>query len=238
MVNVICMKWGTKYGPEYVNTLRSMLSRHLTQPHRFICFTDDGTGIGPGVEIKPLPTMNLPADKERGWRKLSTFESPFSDLKGQVLFLDLDICITDNLDCFFEHPGEFCIIHDWAKPWRITGNSSIYRFEAGAHPDLLDYFLKNIDLVKAEVRNEQEYLTREMHRKGLLTYWPKEWCVSFKYSCLAPFPLNLIRDPRLPAGAKVVVFHGNPNPPEAVLGKSKNLYRHVRPTPWVAEHWR
>ena len=57
----------------------------------------------------------------------------------------------------------------------------------------------------------------------LVTYWPEEWCVSFKHSCLATFPLNLFQTPRLPAGAKIVVFHGNPNPPEAVVGKSKPL---------------
>lgn len=238
MVNVICMKWGTKYGPEYVNTLRSMLSRHLVRAHRLVCFTDDGTGIGPGVEILPLPAMNLPPDKERGWRKLSTFQSPFGDLRGPVLFLDLDIVIIDSIDCFFDHPGEFCIIHDWAKPWRTTGNSSVYRFEAGAHPELLDTFLQNIDQVKREVRNEQEYLTREMQRIGILAYWPKEWCVSFKYGCLPAFPLNLVQTPRLPQGARIVVFHGNPNPPEAVVGKGKGIYRFVRPTPWVSEHWR
>jgi len=237
MVNVICMKWGVKYGPEYVNKLRSMLRRHLTQPHRLICFTEDGSGIGAGVEIMPLPAMDLPPGKERGWRKLSTFCSPLFDLKGPTLFLDLDIVLTGNIDCFFEHPGEFCIIHDWAKPWRITGNSSVYRFEAGAHPEILDYFLKNIDRVKGEVRNEQEYLTREMHRLGLVTYWPKEWCVSFKHSCLPTFPLNLVKTPQLPIGAKVVVFHGTPNPPDAVVGNGKGIYRYVRPTPWVGEHW-
>jgi hypothetical protein len=227
-----------KYGPEYVNTLRAMLSRNLVRPHRLICFTDDGTGIGPGVEIKPLPAMDLPPGKERGWRKLSTFAAPLMDLAGPTLFLDLDIVITGSMDCFFEHPGEFCIIHDWAKPWRITGNSSVYRFEAGAHPEILEYFLRNIDAVKSEVRNEQEYLTREMHRRGILTYWPKDWCVSFKHSCLPVFPVNLFKTPVLPPLAKVVVFHGNPNPPEAVVGKGKGLYRYVKPTPWVAEYWR
>jgi hypothetical protein len=29
--NVICMKWGTKYGPEYVNRLYAMVRRHLTR---------------------------------------------------------------------------------------------------------------------------------------------------------------------------------------------------------------
>ena len=28
--NVICMKWGTKYAPEYVNRLYAMVRRHLT----------------------------------------------------------------------------------------------------------------------------------------------------------------------------------------------------------------
>ena len=34
-VNVICMKWGTKYGPESVNRLYKGVQRHLKRPHRF-----------------------------------------------------------------------------------------------------------------------------------------------------------------------------------------------------------
>jgi len=238
MANIICMKWGTKYGPEYVNRLHSMVSRHLSLPHRFVCFTEDRTGIVPGVECLPLPEMNLPPGKERGWRKLSTFVSPLFDLTGPTLFLDVDIVITGSLDAFFTHPGKFLIIHDWARPWRITGNSSVYRFEANAHPEILDFFLENIDRVKREVRHEQEYLSREMHRQGLLGYWPKGWCVSFKYGCIPTFPLNLFRPPTIPAGASVIVFHGHPHPDEALAGGGKKLIRRVLPTPWIAEHWR
>ena len=165
MANIICMKWGTKYGPEFVNRLRSMVRRHLKRPHRFVCFTDDATGLDADIECLPLPPMDLPPGKERGWRKLSTFCNPLADLSGPTLFLDIDIVIVGPLDDFFDHPGEFCIIHDWVRPWRITGNSSVYRFEAGAHPEVLSYFLANIDRVKSEVRNEQEYLSREIHRQ-------------------------------------------------------------------------
>lgn len=238
MVNVICMKWGVKYGPEYVNKLRSMVRRHLSRSHRFICFTDDGTGLTPDIEVLPLPVMDLPPGKERGWRKLSTFTAPLADLTGPVLFLDVDVVIVASIDCLFDHPGKFCIIHDWAKPWRITGNSSVYRFEANAHPDLLAHFLAHIDQVKQEVRNEQEYLTREIHRQGQLTYWPKEWCVSFKHNCQPVFPLNFIQTPQIPPGARIVVFHGHPNPDEAVIGKGRGLLRHVKPTPWIDQHWR
>jgi hypothetical protein len=233
------MKWGTKYGPEFVNKLYSMVERHLTVPHRFICFTDDSTGLHAGIETKPLPPMDLPPGKERGWRKLSTFNAPLDDLTGPTLFLDIDVVIVGSLDEFFEYrPGEFCIIHDWQKPWRVTGNSSVYRFEAGAHPELLAHFLANIDRVKKEVRNEQAYLSRELFRQGKLNYWPKGWCASFKYGCMPKFPLNFFRVPRLPSGVKVVVFHGLPNPDDALIGKGSGLLRHVLPTPWIADYWK
>ena len=44
MKNVICMKWGDKFGPEYVNRLHRMVEKNLTIPHRFVCFTDNGDG--------------------------------------------------------------------------------------------------------------------------------------------------------------------------------------------------
>ena len=32
--HVICMKWGRKYGPEYVNRLYAMVRRHHAQKQR------------------------------------------------------------------------------------------------------------------------------------------------------------------------------------------------------------
>ena len=140
MVNVICMRWGTKFGPEYPNRLHAMVSRHLKRPHRFICMTDDARGMSAGIEARPLPDFDDPGGPERGWRKISTFRRPLFDLVGPTLFLDLDIVIVDSIDPLFDHAGEFLIIKDWVRPWRPTGNSSVYRFEVGAHPELLDRF--------------------------------------------------------------------------------------------------
>ena len=41
--HILCMKWGTKYGPEYVNRLYAMVRRHLSGDFRFVCLTDDST---------------------------------------------------------------------------------------------------------------------------------------------------------------------------------------------------
>ena len=56
-VNVICIKWGDKYGNDYVNTLYSMVSRNLSLPYRFVCFTDEAEGIRDEVEVKPIPKI-------------------------------------------------------------------------------------------------------------------------------------------------------------------------------------
>ena len=48
--HVICMKWGTKYGPEYVNRLYAMVRRHLSGPFNFVCLTDNAAGIRPEVQ--------------------------------------------------------------------------------------------------------------------------------------------------------------------------------------------
>jgi hypothetical protein len=152
--------------------------------------TDDATGLDAGIDARPLPDFDDPGGPERGWRKISTFRRPLFDLEGPTLFLDIDIVIVGNIDCLFSHPGEFLIIKDWARPWRPTGNSSVYRFEAGAHPELLAKFMTEHAAIRREVRNEQEYISRELHRAGKLSYWPREWCVSFKYQCMAKFPMN------------------------------------------------
>lgn len=99
---IICMKWGTKYEAEYVNRLYRMVSRHLTLPFKMVCLTDDSTGIYPEISCYPIPELNLPPNlPERGWKKLTTFKPDLYGLKGTALFLDIDIVIVDNIDCFF-----------------------------------------------------------------------------------------------------------------------------------------
>lgn len=68
---VVCMKWGTKYGADYVNRLYNMCARNLTIPFKFVCYTDNGDGMLEQIDVRPLPEMDLPAGPERGWRKLS-----------------------------------------------------------------------------------------------------------------------------------------------------------------------
>ena len=243
-VNVLCIKWGRKYGPEYVNKLHAMVSRHLTRPFRFVCLTDDARGIDPRIEVKAIPQVGFPEFDTRqawtfghGWLKLTSFANPLYDLSGRTLFLDLDIVIVDNIDGFFDQTGAFCVIREWDKK-DGTGNTSVYLYTIGAHADALEHLKKNYPGALAQVRNEQEFITSFLGRQGLVSYWPAAWCVSFKRHCVPRGLMNWVRPPSIPPGAKIIAFHGNPNPPDAILGVSGKWYRRVPPTQWVADHWR
>lgn len=243
-VNVLCIKWGQKYGPEYVNKLYSMVSRHLKRPFRFVCLTDDDTGIDPSVEVKPIPAVGFDEFDQRkpwtfahGWLKLTSFANPLYDLQGRTLFLDLDIVIVESLDPFFEQEGDFIVIKEWDKK-DGTGNTSCYIYTIGAHVDALEHLKNQYPASIATVRNEQEFITQYLARQGKLRYWPDAWCRSFKRHCLQRGLLGWFKQPTIPAGARIIVFHGKPNPPDAIAGVSGKWYRRVLPTEWVAEHWR
>ena len=237
------MKWGVKYGPEYVNRLYAMVRRHLRGDFSFVCLTDDVRGICAEVQCFPIPALGFEVpigQPDRAWKKLTTFEADLHGLRGTALFIDLDVVVVGDLDAFFEQPGEFLIIHDYARAWRrrrITGNSSVYRFEIGAHADVLAYFRQNTNAVRTAYRNEQTYLSHFLHRQGKLDYWPASWCPSFKYHSIPTWPGNYWREPFVPEGARIVVFHGECNPPDALAGRRNRRLRFIRPARWIARFW-
>ncbi len=243
MQTIICMKWGTRYGPDYVNRLNSMIRRHTTRPTRLVCYTDDADGVDKAVETYPLPYIELPeARRWWPWRKISLWQKELEGISGEVLYLDLDVVVTGGLDDFFDYkPGHFCVARNWTQPSERIGNTSVYRFAVGTHTYLYDRIMNECPDVFARHRNSQTFISREITD---IEFWPDEWCVSFKHSLIPSWPLNLFVTPSLPLGAKIVAFTGKPDPDEAMEGHWPRkywyhaFYKRVRPTPWIAEHWR
>ncbi len=217
---VICLKWGNKYGPEYVNNLYSMVKRNLDNV-RFICFTEDRTGIDTQIEIKPIPTNNQ--DITGWWLKLSLFQSNLYDLVGPVLYLDLDVVIVNRLEPFWDVRGNFCIIKDWlyARFADTKLNSSVIRFNVGENHALWDTFLQHHKRVMQKMPGDQDWITERQTNYQL---WPVNWCTSYKLDkCWT----------NIPKETKIIVFHGRPNPPEAIGGMQE-----YPPAPWIANVWR
>ena len=245
-LNIITLKWGARYGADYVNKLRRAVARHLTQPHRFVCFTDDPAGLDAGIDTFPIPAIDLPADAAvTGWRKLCLFR-PDLPVEGLGLFLDLDIVVTGSLNDFFTfgEVGDVPIIHNWVPRHKtlfradpLIGNSSVFRFHLNHCAFVWEQFHREKDWALANFRPPQSYLTHCIRPR--MKFWPAEWVRSFKRHCRPAFPLNWLIAPRIPARASIVAFHGKPDPDEAAVGyEGKHIHHHSRPAGWINEHWR
>lgn len=252
-VNVLCMKWGDAYGPEYVNNLYAGVKRHLDRTFRFVCFTDDATGLVPGVEPLPLPALDLPpGHPDSRWRKLALFRRDLADLRGTALFLDLDQVIVGDLSPFCELPGTFLILRDddlfRRKPLRrlnpardrflgSVGNSSVFRYEIGAHAYILDAFLADPAAATRRYEISQQFQTAQLALHGHLQYWPKGLCVSFKNDCVPRHLRSYFADPTPPAGARIVVFPGRPKMAEVLAGGGGCWHRRIGNVDWLREAW-
>ncbi|HEX5999407.1 MAG TPA: hypothetical protein VFZ16_08415 [Hyphomicrobiaceae bacterium] len=243
MQTVICMKWGRRYPASYVNNLWAMIKRNTRRPSRLVCYTDDAEGIDPAVTTFPMLDLPLPGRAAKlPWRKIALWAPSLPGIEGDVLFLDLDIVITGSLDDFFDYQSAstYCVIENWTQIGSGIGNTSCYRFRVGAHSYIYDRICQDPGGILASHPNSQTYISRTISEK---TFWPAAWCASFKHTLIPRWPMNLLRPAPLPPDTRVVCFTGKPDPDEARDGRwpapwYKKVYKFVRPTPWIAEHWR
>ena len=249
--NVICIKWGTLFGPEYVNRLYSGVRRNLTAPVRFFCMTEHSEGLHPDINVLPLPDEPFRADmdaalavanRQGAMRKVSLFRPDLiPDLRGPLLGFDLDVVITGNLDEILHYaPGKVAMRADWveARRGRKTGHGSVFRYDPAAHGWLYDTLAADpTGAVERARGSEQRYTSTLAQDKGAFAYLPGDQVVSFKHGCLRLPPMNWLKPPRLPDNARVVCFHGRPKMTEAVDGFDGGLFRHTEPCAWLRDHW-
>lgn len=263
---VLCIKWGTRYGPEYVNRLYGMVARQLTPPFDFVCFTDDRHGIRPEVICHDLPDLGcpVPTNAPGKFRKLALWNADLAGLRGTALFLDLDVVVTGPLDELFAvgRPDEVILARNWIKPLERLGQTSVFRFPIGGHAYLLEEFRADPEGLAGKFQFEQRYVTKRV--RGGVRFFPSAWVRHFRLDCLGPWPLRYLRPARLPRDARIVMFPGKPDPADAIAGRwsdavahapplthlaglfdaqrgqplGRHLKRYLRPVDWVAEHWR
>lgn len=249
--NAICIKFGTLYGPEYVNRLFAGLRRHTDSELRMICMTDDRSDIDPRIECLPLPVepfrdrmlaaMQI-APKRGRLQKISLFRPDLvPDLAGPMMVFDLDVVITGPVDALRDFaPGKVCMRREW-KPVRgvpTLGHGSVERFDSKLHSYLYDFMAND---PKAGVAlgggSEQSYTSICAREHGDFEPYPDNWIASFKVDCRPMRPLNLFLEPQLPKDAKVVCFHGNPKMSDAMDGYRSDPLHSTRPCRWLREAW-
>lgn len=217
-------------------------------------------------DLPPLDVQQMPTNTLGIWSKGRLWGPKLGSLKGPVLFLDLDLVIVSSLDVFFEYgePEDVILARNQTTPFERLGQTSLFRFPVGSLVPLQEKFRADPQGIADKYRFEQRYVTR--NAPGGAKLFPRRWVLHFRQDCRWPFPLNYVFAPRLPKEARVVLFPRGLLPQHAIEGKYgkkavpgsalehiSNLFnpqrrrnkswfqylRHyIRPTPWVADHWR
>lgn len=219
---VMCMKWGTLYGPDYVNVLHSAVRKHLQAPFRLVCLTDRSDGIVPGVECYPIPDPGLGAEYygRGGWPKLLVHAADLYGLQGRALFIDLDSVVVGDLLPMLQAPGGLIAIREWRRfadnfrRYQVNGATGVFAWTIGSQAQICLGFLADPAGIRGRYRSEQRYVT---DHASDLRFWPHPDVISFKRHLMAPALLDRILPPRAPwPGVRIVAFHGNPRPIDVV----------------------
>ncbi len=186
---VACLKWGDKYGPDYVNKLAGMVSRNTSAMPRFVCFTENTDGLESTIETHPLPAPDL----EGWWNKVALFGPDVPDIGERLLFLDLDTVITGSLDEMLTYNADFVLK---ANEYSIGFSTTAFLLKLGSRPEIWDEFTPDI---AERLRGDQDWA-------GLMVpdalTWPLDWCVDYRLKAAQT----------IPNGAKLVCFGDTPNP--------------------------
>lgn len=231
---IVCLKHGKKYSSQYVNNLYSMCKRHCSLDFEFVCFTEDPMGIDERyINIRPLPQI----DSANGWWYKPMFFDKDLPVKGNILYMDLDVVVFDSIDKLFGYEQDkFCIIRDFnrsiRKDWRKM-NSSVFRFKSGHMDYLYEEFKRNPKSYIHRLHGDQDYIF-EVTKKDDFLWWPDEWIQSYKWEMRDRRDLIRIdgkrnfrenKQPIIKPQTCIAVFHGEPYPHE-VTDK------------WVVDNWR
>lgn len=231
---VVCFKWvptpgyRSTFGPDTVRVLRNMVARHYPKPHRFICVTDNAKGLD-GIETMPLwkdfADVRSPhgANNPSCYRRLKVFSPEARDWFGnRFVVLDLDTVIVGDLTPLWERPEDF-VIWGETNP-RSWYNGSMFLMTAGSRRQVLDRFDPRRSPLEAKAAgnfgSDQGWISRCLG-PGEAMWRTSDGVYSYN--------LHVRHNgARLPADARIVMFHGNLDP-----------WTHGgQAIPWVKDNWK
>lgn len=217
-VTILCVRFGTKYGIDYVEKLRNMVERNITVPYEFVCLTDDPTPI---KDVRLIVQRNS-GYKKGWWHKVHMFD-PHLPLSGRILYFDLDVIIFKNIDKLVTYHNEaFLGIRDFNRKfypaWKNL-NSSVLCWNHNSQKHIWEQFCTSpVNAMK--LHGDQDWIWKTSRDK--IAFFPDSWIQSYKWEIRNKQELEIYQGKRkfrtvnnnlqINSECCVAVFHGDPNP--------------------------
>jgi len=205
MMHFLCIKWGDKYPPDYVNNLYHMVNRNYSKRFKFFCYTDEPEGLDKKIQVRSIPKIEPLHPKywfgleNYCWdrAKFLLFNSHYwLKTKGPFCYLDLDVVIQNNIDDFFDlaTEGPHMIYSHWDNPKNLKDraftnirgtpyNSSVMLWNSNQCEKIYQDVLENKDVVfKTFFKGSDNYhYWRESQVVGenFWSFLPDDWVYSY-----------------------------------------------------------
>lgn len=234
MLTFVAFKWKptrgyrSNFGPESVIVLRNMINRHYHEPHRFVCVTDDVSGLQ-GVETFPLWNDHAEVPNPNGshnpscYRRLKLFSQDARKWFGdRLVCIDLDTVIVRDITPLFDTDVDFKIWGESDFPKTQWMNGSLWMLKTGTRTKVWTEFNPRVSpwgASRAGARgSDQGWMSYILGKNEAM--WGREDGI---YS----FRKHIAATGLLPEDARLVCWHGRIDPwhPEA------------QRIPWVREHY-
>lgn len=236
MISVCCFKWNTpgyrsQFTGGHVNTLKAMVERCYPDPHRFICLTDDPAGIDASVEVLPLwdtfkdlKNPNWPDTGPSCYRRLPIFSKDFARIAGpRFVSIDIDVVLTADVRPLWNRDEDFVIYASATAGYHYNG--SMMLMTTGARSQVFEDFdperSPRLAMAAGNNGSDQGWIQYRLGRHEA------RWT---RFDGVYGYRTDMKgRQKTLPEGARIVIFHGKPDPwDEGARAAS----------PWIAEHYR
>ena len=219
-MNFACVCYGEKYSTEYVQKLYNMVQRNTTLEHNFFIFTDNmEMEIDGHVNIRTFPET-----LSGWWNKMQLFRPDILD--GDTLYMDLDVVITGNIDCFFNYEPEadFIGMNDFNPDTKIF-NSSVFKFKPEAMKSKLWQPFTDDRTKWLRYSGDQNVISDLIIGHPGTRSFPDSWTQSYKWYDRKGQRYHKGKWTFEHNGESLVtVFHGEPNP-------------HQSDMDWVKKAW-
>lgn len=231
-VHCACVIHGQAYSWIYVEKLYSMLSRHLSQDIVLHVYTEPERPVPSHMVKHALTDWQLKNSKKSWWYKMQMFNS--EQYQGPLLYFDLDVVITANIDWICQLPLDyFWAIRDFKHLWRSTHygiNSSVMWWNTTNWQYIWQKFnQESIKNVTQRYHGDQDYLTEQIPVKNL-RFFDQNRVQSWRWQAFDG-GYDFRKRAHLSPGAgtdiknsSILVFHGHPKPDKVL-------------DPVIQQHW-
>ena len=212
-MQVILVKWGTKYSATYVNGLRAAILRRTDADVRFICITDDGDGLDPAFDVRPFPEFGAPFDAlTRGCLpKVAMFQHGVAEPGKPAIFIDLDTAVVGDITKLGDWIAQERVLHLLSRYlvplWRVRrlakvlmpnrpyiGNTSLVGFFPEDHYQIFDSFIEELGPAFRANGEKREGMDKRFYdderwiswgARDELRVWPRDLAAKFTEEYMA-----------------------------------------------------